>query len=589
MPDRPTTAEPLAPFRSALRLGLIYLAVVLPLEFASHWAIDRWISDPAIYDIARVGADLAFIFGTGGVILYLAYRELRKRTEVEERQQTLLDQSLAGISLVQDGQLRFVNKRLAEILGYEPEELTDPSFENLDVVAPQDREMVAEALRQRLEEGIDDLRYRYTGLTQEGKEVRLEVYGRRVEWEEKPAVLSIHLDVTREEQLEEQVRRAQRMDSLGQLTGSVAHDFNNVLTVIMASLDLSEDHLDEDSPARQELKVAKESTREAQSLTRQLLSFSRRRMYQPQRTDLNELVRRNHPMLKRLSDAGAEVRMELADNLPAVEIDRSLFNQVLLNLISNANEAVEGDGEIRIRTRAEKRDSGLPPDVLLEVIDDGRGIDQEACNQVFEPFFTTRQEGTGLGLATVHGIVLQAKGEIGVDSAPGEGTTFRIRLTGSETEPEPWESAEDGLPKQERSKVLGNDDMTILVVEDEEAVRRVVIRALKRHGFNTVSAPDGKGAVAVAEEHRNQIELALIDAGLPDVNGVEVADRMKDIVPTNRVVYMSGHSDQEVVDRLARERSAGFLEKPFSVEELVDYIHSVLDRNRSDDGADDAA
>lgn len=576
MPDRLTTAEPPAPFRDTLRLGLIYLALVIPLELASHWAIDWWASGPAFRSALRVGADLVLIFGTAGMILYLAYGELRKRQEVEERQQILLDQSLAGISLVQDDRFRFVNQRLAEILGYEVEELTDPSFEVLDIISPEGRSTAAEHLGRLLEGG--EVHYRFPGLTRDGEEIRVEVYARRVEWDGEPAVLSIYLDVTENEILREQARRSQKMKALGELTGEVAHDFNNLLTTIIAPLDLCEDELAPNAPARRELQEARDGAARAKTLTRQLLSFSRQRVYRPWPTDLTELVENMEPLLRRLSGSGIDLRLDLAENLPAVEVDPSHFEQVILNLVTNARDAVDGRGEIRVATSVEPSEQASQPRVVLEVADDGRGMDEETRKQVFEPFFTTRDEGTGLGLSITHGIVTQVGGEISVDSRPGQGATFRIRLPGSEREAEPLGQHEES-PEQ-AGDAVSTGGATVLVVEDQEPVRRVTTRILERHGFETLSARDGEEALTVIADHRGPIDLVLTDVGLPDTDGTKLVSEILDRSPDVKVSYMSGRSDEEVLGRMARESDRVFLEKPFSVQELLGAVRLAMQGER---------
>jgi len=539
--------------------GLFLLSIAVP-PFAA------WLRTP----VGALGVGL-FLLGSA-LLVGAAVRRTLRGADDELRLSTLIDQDLVGITLVQDGRLAFVNSRFAALFGYEAEELMETPV--LDVIDPAGRDTVVENLRKRLDGEVDHLRYRYTGLKKDGETIRVEVYGRRVEWRGRPAVLSLHVDITEEERLREHTRRSQRLQALGELTGAVAHDFNNLLTAIVAPIDLCVTELGPDHPARVELLEAKESASRAVTLTRQLLSFSRQRIYRARMVEMDRLVVRTEPMLGRLVPAGVKIHLEIDDDLPTVEIDPSHFEQVLLNLVTNASEAVDGRGDIWIRVGTEGAGEVGPPDVILEVRDNGKGMAAETRNRVFEPFYTTRSEGTGLGLSTVHGIVTQEGGEITVESTEGKGTTFRIRLPGRDAEPE----AADGFTT-EREAPVEIEDASILVVDDQETVRRVTVRVLERHGLRTRSASTGREALEIVRTAEVPPDLLLTDVGLPDLNGVELAGRVRQANPSIRVLYMSGHSDESVLGRLARERSSGFVEKPFSVTDLLKAVRAALGRN----------
>jgi CheY-like chemotaxis protein/two-component sensor histidine kinase len=376
--------------------------------------------------------------------------------------------------------------------------------------------------------------------------------------------------------------------ALGELTSAVAHDFNNLLTAINAPIDLSHERLEPDSPEREEVVEARESALRAVALTRQLLSFSRPRIFRPRPTDLGELVREMTPVLNRRSP-GVQFELDLEQGLPSVDIDPSHFERVLLNLASNAVEALSGRGKVLIRTALESnRDQ---PRVILDVEDFGRGMDESVRARLFEPFFTTREDGTGLGLSTVHGIVLEAGGEITVESEPGVGTTFKIFLPASSEALGPVLKTGNGLegveplglpthgaggPEDPEALVGG----TILLVDDENAVRLVTMRALERHGYQVLPVGTGADALAAIEKFPGRIDLALIDIGLPDIDGVSLAAQVLQRVPQTSILYTSGHFDERVVAQLSRERTAGFLEKPFSVQDLLDAVREGMRKGR---------
>ncbi|MDZ7779935.1 MAG: response regulator [Gemmatimonadota bacterium] len=566
-----------APFWSALRIGVLYAVAV---SLAATWivlsdpVIGAWVRGPSDAPFARLAMGGAFVLGSAVVVAALSYRELRERWARARQHRSLIDQDLAGISVVQDGAFRFVNHRFAEMFGYAPDEIVDPPTPVGDLIAPDERGVVAEHLRRRVAAEVDDVRYRYTGLKKGGDKVRVEVHGRRIEWDGAPAVMSLHLDVTEEERLREEALRSQRLEALGELTGAVAHDFNNLLTTIVAPLDLCEGEVGPDHPIRPELEEAKAGAKRAVTLTQQLLAFSRRRIHRSRPMDMGELIRLAEPMLRRLVPAGVRIDLDLADDLPTVEADPSHIEQVLLNLVTNAVEAVGGRGRISIKAYAGAPGAEGLAELVVEVSDDGKGMDAETSARIFEPFFTTRADGTGLGLSTAHGIVKQASGELSVDSTLGVGTTFVLRLPGTEQPAEPLEGEASDRKESARSP---SERRSVLVVDDEDGVRRVTARVLERHGLEVRAAATAEDALAVIGGENARVDVLLTDLGLPDMNGVDLAERAREAHPDISVLYMSGHSDELVLKRLARERSSGFIEKPFSVEGLLHAVGSTTE------------
>jgi len=373
-------------------------------------------------------------------------------------------------------------------------------------------------------------------------------------------------------QMEDELRRSQRLSALGEVTGAVAHDFNNILTTIIAPLDLCIDQCEStvgsDHPIRQELEVARASAARAVTLTRQLLAFSRRRVFCPVPLDLNEVVERSRPMLKRLSRAQIALGFSLEEGLPSVVIDPALFDQVLMNLTLNAGDAIEGVGAVVVRTGV-----GSNGWVSLEVTDTGIGMDDETRARIFEPFFTTKKQGTGLGLSTVHGIVTQAGGVIEVESTPGLGTTFRVLF---EPSPEaPVSLAELERPASVSVRMEGKGER-VLIVDDEEALRKVVGRALNRSGYVSIEAASGEGALLLLGSEGGGFGLVITDIGLPDMDGIDLATRIERIVPGLPILYTSGHSEEDVIKRFSLVRDRAFLEKPFTVSSLMSQVNRMV-------------
>lgn len=377
-------------------------------------------------------------------------------------------------------------------------------------------------------------------------------------------------DVTARLRLEEQLRQSQKMEAIGRLAGGVAHDFNNLLTVISGHIELA---LDDDTltPAqRSNLEDSREAAMRAAALTNQLLAFARRQMLQPQELDLNEIVTGLRPMLTRLIGEDIAVHAELGNGLPLVLADRGQIEQVLVNLAVNARDAMPRGGELAIHTRS-LADAG----VLLSVRDTGDGIPAELRDRVFEPFFTTKTgKGTGLGLATVYGIVTQSGGSIDIETAEGAGTTFLIYLPASSaagTEPRPPATAPAlaALP-------TGRGGETILVAEDEAGVRKLVTRLLEQLGYRVLAADGGAAALELMRRHAEEVDLVLTDVIMPEVSGPDLVERLRAGGSTVPVLYMSGYTDDEIVRRGVLRPDTGFIQKPFTTLTLDRAVREAI-------------
>lgn len=388
-------------------------------------------------------------------------------------------------------------------------------------------------------------------------------------------------DVTQRHELEHQLRQAQKMESVGRLAGGVAHDFNNILTVITGRVEFligASNLIGDQEGDLQEIKVAADR---AGDLTRQLLAFSRKQLLQPRMVDLNREVDQVEPMLRRLIGEDIEIAVVRGKNLGRVMADPGQVNQVILNLALNARDAMPFGGVLTIRTANEsgrvnanggdRRSSG-DDSVVLEVTDSGCGMDEATASQIFEPFFTTKGEGkgTGLGLATVYGIVKQSGASIAVRSAPEKGTTFRILFPVAEA----VDPAQ--LPREEPEASYAGTE-TILLVEDESSVRDLAQRILEMRGYTVLPAHHGGDALRIASVPNQQIDLVVTDVVMPGMNGREFAEALHARAPGIPVVYMSGYTNDDIIRRGLMDSSVAFLQKPFTAKSLARLVRSVLD------------
>lgn len=574
-----TTSAEESPFRKALRIGLIYLILSALWIYVSDTALGRMVVDPVEMRRLQTAKGWAFVLVSSLLIIYLVYREIVRVRESGSRFRALVEQSLAGVYLIREGRFLYVNPKLADVFGYDVGEMVK-SVSVLDVVAEEDREMVVANLALREEGQTEELHYRFTGVRKDREKIRVEVHGRRVSWEGEPAVLGTLLDVSGRERLEAQAREAHKLEALGTLTGQIAHDFNNYLTAIISPLDLVLEEPSVEGDVRADVEEARASASRAAALSRKLLAFSRNRPGLPRALDVNSMLREMDSLLDRLVGPGVTLSLDLASGPCTVKIDPSDLEQVVMNLVLNAAEAVEGRGRVMLRTgtvgggpavRGEAASSGQ---VWLEVEDDGAGIDEETRQRIFEPFFSTKSDGTGLGLSIVFGIVTQAEGTIEVRSETEEGTCFRLLI------PESREAPERVSPRSEEegsaaSRPLGAGE-TVLLVEDTGAVRRTMVRALERFGYDVLQADTVEEAVTLASAPGVGVDLVLTDVKLPDGLGPEVVERVSALHPEAGVLYVSGYSEREITDRIATDPVVRLLEKPFSVDALLRAVRKAL-------------
>jgi signal transduction histidine kinase/ActR/RegA family two-component response regulator len=387
-------------------------------------------------------------------------------------------------------------------------------------------------------------------------------------------------DITERKRLESQFLQAQKMDSIGRLAGGVAHDFNNLLTVITGYVELARDMLTPDNPLHSDLEAIGDAADRAAALTRQLLAFARKQILDPQILNLNDLVLNLDKLLRRLIGEDIELATLPMPDLWPVKADANQIEQILINLAINARDAMPGGGKLTIETANSSLDEAyarhhmsVSPGfyVMLAVSDTGVGMPPEMQAQVFEPFFTTKQagKGTGLGLATCYGIVKQHGGHIWVYSEVGQGTTFKVYL------PRTTEVT-DAQQTYETQEILLAGNETVLLVEDEVALRQLAVRVLRQLGYTVLEATDGADALRVAGEYSGAIDLLLTDVVMPQLGGAALAERLRETHPRLKVLFMSGYTDHTIIRHSLLEPGVTFLQKPFAPELLARKVREAL-------------
>jgi signal transduction histidine kinase/HAMP domain-containing protein len=387
-------------------------------------------------------------------------------------------------------------------------------------------------------------------------------------------------DVTEQRRLEENLRQSQKMEAIGQLAGGVAHDFNNILTIINGYGELLLSTIDSEHPMYRKLVEIKKAGERAAGLTGQLLAFSRKQVLAPQVLDINSVVTNMQKMLKRLIGENIAMEIKGSTNLWKIHADKGQIEQVLMNLIVNARDAMPNGGTITIQTdnveidsqQAKARD-GLKPGsfVCLAVSDTGTGMDSNTKARIFEPFFTTKEigKGTGMGLSTVYGIINQSEGAITVDSELGKGTSFTIYL------PRAIESEITEVNESPQAENLGGDE-TILLVEDDQSVRELAFVSLVERGYTVLEAADAESAIKQSERYGEPIHLLLTDVIMPKTNGCELVEILKHSRPDMKVLFMSGYTDNTIVKQITSRESRAFLQKPFTPTMLTIKIRELL-------------
>ncbi len=480
------------------------------------------------------------------------------------------------------GRVTYISPVVEAALGYKPSEILGDAITK--IVAPDDLAQVAPALREPGSVNVQPLEYRVVTKSRKLRWMRSSLRpilqgGRMV------GVRGVLTDITERKKLEEQLRQSQKMEAIGQLAGGVAHDFNNLLTGILSYSELLLEEPGLTPEARAGLNEIRTAGERAAALTRQLLAFSRRQVFQPKVVDLNRLVFDMEKMLHRLIGEDIHLVISLGAGLGRVKIDPSQTEQILMNLAINSRDAMPRGGNLIIETANVTLDEtytrqhvAVQPGeyVRLAVSDTGCGMDAETQAHLFEPFFTTKGvgKGTGLGLSTVYGIVKQSAGHISVYSEVGVGTTFKIYLPCVVDAESKAAGAVD--PKPAVQHELPHGSGTVLLVEDNEGVRKITRQVLQQSGYTVVEAADGEGALKRSAEYHAAIDLLLTDVIMPGINGREVAERLSAARPGMKVLYMSGYTDDAILRHGGLTDGSPVIEKPFTPDALRRKVHEVL-------------
>jgi PAS domain S-box-containing protein len=517
-----------------------------------------------------------------GVAVSFSDITARKRVEQERlRLATAVEQTAEAILITDsNGVIQYVNPAFEHISGYSREDALGqmPSMLKSDKhdEAFYDS-MWSTVLSGQVWRGqLENRRKDGTSFT-----AQLSITPLRAEGEGITHFVSIMEDVSDRQKLEAQFRQAQKLEAVGRLAGGVAHDFNNLLTAILGSSDLLLTQLHPDDPLQEEVGEIRRAGEHAASLTRQLLAFSRRQVLQPRVVDLNDIVQGMERMLRRLIGEDITLESRLASGLRSLRADPGQLEQIIVNLVVNARDAMPSGGRLVIETRSvnvDLRDSHDPDNAMLpgeyielSVTDSGSGVPEEVAAHIFEPFFTTKEEGkgTGLGLSTVYGIARQSGGWVNFRNAPGGGATFVVLLPVANAPREAQDAAVPGGPLQ-----VGSE--TILVTEDEAFVRSLVCRVLRYQGYTVLEAGNGAEALAALRGHLGPIDLLLSDVIMPGMYGPELAAQAIRQRPDLRVIFMTGHADPFLAEVGAMDGAAPVLAKPFTPDQLTALVRKTL-------------
>jgi two-component system, cell cycle sensor histidine kinase and response regulator CckA len=504
--------------------------------------------------------------------------------ESETRFRLLTETSFDGIVVAVNGNVREANQGLADMFGYSIEEVVGRPL--LDFVDAESHALVKERMMHPTV-GV----YECFGRNANGKRMVLEVAARSHTFDGQAGRIVAVRDISERRLLENQFRQAQKMEAVGRLAGGVAHDFNNLLTVIMTYTQMLSEDLDEKDSRRSDLEEIQKASVAAASLTRQLLAFSRQQVVEPRHVQLEDVLTGADKMLRRLIGEDIDLVSSFGSDPCSVLLDPHQLEQVIVNLAVNARDAMPDGGKLTLETAVVDLDEGYARDhwpavagrfAMLTVSDTGMGMSEEVRTRIFEPFFTTKEvgKGTGLGLATVYGIVKQSHGFIWVYSEPGHGTAFKLYF--------PLVTVcEKGLAAEARKEPVRGSE-TILLVEDSPVVRAAATRILQRAGYTVIESPTGQAAIDIAAKKHDRIDLLLTDVVMPEMSGREVAEQFIRLRPAAKVLYMSGYTDDAVVRHGILQPGIAYLQKPFTGETLTAKVRAVFD-GAGPDGSDSVA
>jgi two-component system, cell cycle sensor histidine kinase and response regulator CckA len=485
----------------------------------------------------------------------------------------LAERAIVGVYLIQDGILEYVNPRMAEVFGYAPEEIIG-KMRNSELTHPDDRDLVAANVRKRLQAEVASLQYEFRGVRKNGEVISVEVYGTRTMHRGRPAIVGTLIDTTRRKKAEEEQARVEKLESLGILAGGIAHDFNNLLTAILGDISLARESSTEDAYLRELLSEAEGAALRAKDLTRQLLTFSRGGEPVKKGLDVGPVLRAAASLALRGSKVCCDYA--LPSDLWPVHADEGQLGQVIQNLVLNAVQAMPDGGLVSIsaeNVREGDGDSGqeIRRFVRIAVTDTGPGIAPEIARRIFDPYFTTKQGGTGLGLATAHSIVKRHGGSIRLDTTIARGASFLVVLPSAPDGPE-------GHPGASARAARGRG--LVAVMDDDELVRKAVARMLRGLGYDVAHARDGAELLALCAAARAEgraVDAAILDLTIPGgMGGKETIAILREREPSVKAIVSSGYSNDPVMADYRAHGFCGVVAKPYQIEELAGTLASVL-------------
>jgi PAS domain S-box-containing protein len=557
-------------------MAMDFVVALLGVALAAFWRTNPWLAPAVIPPL---------------VVSHRSFSILAQLRDSEERFRAMFESAAIGTGVIDlEGRIVTSNRALEQIVGYDKDELA--RLNAFELTHPDDRSRELELFGELTAGKREEYRLEKRVLAKSGQVVWAHhtVSLVRDAFTKPKFAIAMLEDITPRKEAEEervrlesQLRQAQKMEAVGQLAGGVAHDFNNLLTAIRGYSEFALTRVGDGNPGLQkDIEEISKSADRASSLTRQLLAFSRKQLLQPRILQLNDVVGEVDKMLRRLIGEDIEVVTIFGRTLGRVKADPGQIEQVLVNLVVNARDAMPEGGKLTIETsnvdvddELSAKHEGLSPGryVMLAVHDTGHGMDAETRSRLFEPFFTTKEQGkgTGLGLATVYGIVKQSGGYVIVESEPGEGATFMVflhRLEAGIDEAQPLVRVEAARP---------NGSETVLLVEDEDVVRNLVREILERNGYAVLEARHGAEALELGRGFSDPIHLLVTDVVMPKMSGRELAERLVSIHPETRVLYMSGYTDGAIGQQGVLDPQTELLQKPFSFDDLAQKVRKVLD------------